>query len=137
MIFQILDDASFLQFKGKFKLVDTALLGYRCYQLGRYLVCDNHLRQLSVNLGHQLGSKISFIEVHNIVQQEFLAATITKFIDRQTQSAAYLLQLANLATAGAQFADSKHIGIIPTLLQRPFREDESAHVPAAVLIFKR
>ena len=69
---------------------------------------EKFARDMTVTLGSStaifaanaaaLGSKVCFVEVHNIVQEEFFATTIAIFIYWQAQSTTNLLQLTNLTT---------------------------------------
>ena len=101
MELHVLDNAMILQVFQQVPFADSTLLGNPLNEYCRNLVGDNHLRQLAVDFSNQFGGKVGLVEVNNIIQQKRIAAAITIFIYRQTESTPHLLQLANLTTAAS------------------------------------
>ena len=86
-----------------------------------------------VDLLHEFLCEIRLGEIDNIGEIERLPCdTVAVLIHWQAQTAPYLLQLADLAAARAQFRDGEDIRIVPALLERPFGEQEPAHIVAAI-----
>ena len=89
--------------------------------------------QLSIDFRHKFVGKILFREINDVVKHESrVADTIAHTIHGQTKSAPHLLQLARLRTTGSQFADGKHVRIVPPFLQSPFREQKTQHIRFAL-----
>ena len=107
--------------------------------LSHLLLGDCHCqRSLGIDLRNKLFRKVSLAEIDNVVELKFhIRDAVAVLIDRQSQSASDLLQLADLTAAGPQFGDGEHIRVVPPLLQRPLGKEEPTDIPLAVLILER
>ena len=108
--------------------------------LGREVMknLDNVLKSRDINLRNELFRKVRLAEINNVVELKLhIRDAVAVLVDRQAQSAPYLLQLADLTAAGPQLGNGEHIRIIPPLLQRPLGEEKPPDIPLAILVLER